>query len=231
MIIFEFILRRLFRRRSNILLVVMLPLLTLLLPGPEPGQWLPLPPTFQIYGLAVLYVAARLTIIVLEDRNSGILLRIGVAPITRLAYLGQALLAFLVIVTALNIVVIGVASFLHGIDGATAGALFVLYSLFTLASIGLCLAWYTWVRDKETASLVIAFLLVLIAMLGGMMWPIQIMPTLLQQLAVLLPTYWLVEGLLVIATGAAIGELLVPLGLLLVFAIAFLLIGSTKLAQ
>ena len=228
MIIFSFALRRLFRRRSNILLVVLLPLLTLLLPGPEPGQWLPLPQTFQYYGLAVLYVAARLTVIVLEDRNSGILLRIGVAPITHLAYLGQVLLAFLTIVTALNIVVIGGASLLHGLGAATVGALFVLFSLFSVASIGLCLAWYTWVRDKETASLVIVFVVMLLSMLGGMMWPIQIMPTLLQQLAVLLPTYWLVEGLLVIATGAALTRLLLPLGLLFLFSIAFLLIGSTK---
>ena len=221
-------LRRLLRRPSNVILIALIPLLTLMLPDVDEAHWMGLPLAFQLHGLGLWFIAARLSVLLLEDRASRVLIRVAVAPISYTAYLWQVLLALLIILTGVNLVVIGGASLRHGVGLAQSGILFALYTLFTVAAVAFLLAWYSLVRDRETASIVVIVLIILMIMLGGMMWPIQAMPVSLQRLARGLPTYWMAEGLVRIGEGASGVALLLPMGMLLVFGALFLILGSRR---
>jgi ABC-2 type transport system permease protein len=66
----------------------------------------------------------------------------------------------------------------------------------------------------------------LMAMMGGLFWPVAVMPDFMQRIAMLLPTYWLVKSTEIITTATASIELIVPLTVLFLFTVAFLLVGS-----
>ncbi len=228
MIVFIYSLKRLLRRSGNIILLIVLPALLLLMPDAGEAQWMQLPVAMQLFGLGLWFIAARLSVLVLEDRSNRVLLRVAVAPIRYRTYLWQVLLSFLILLTAVNLVVIGGTSLRYGVDLGPSAALFALHTLFAMAATTFLLAWYSLVRDRETASIVAVVLIILLTMLGGMMWPIQIMPTWLQYLARILPTYWMAEGLLAIGHGAPWTQLLLPMGMLLAMSLLFLLAGSSK---
>ena len=65
-------------------------------------------------------------------------------------------------------------------------------------------------------------------MLGGVFWPIQIMPVFIQRIAMLLPTYWYSEGIIRVAYGASIGDIALPLVMMFMFTIVFLIFGSRR---
>src|SRR5690606_28107367 len=101
--VFIFVFKRLFTRFSNIIILCGLPFAAAFLPA---SQWSTFPLGFQLYGLLLLFLAGRLTSIIMEDRSDGILLRIAAAPVTHFSYLLQNLLAYTLFLMILNAVVV-----------------------------------------------------------------------------------------------------------------------------
>lgn len=225
MTIFKFTIKRCFRSFWSIGLLFLLPPALMFMPG---DSWSSLPMSFHFYGIVLLFSASRLVKIVMDDRFSGILTRIGAAPVTHFHYLWQNLLAFALLLLVQIAAVIAAALLLHGDQLAAPLSIFVIFGFFSLTGIGLSLAWVSLYRHRETALLILVNLIILISMLGGLLWPIEAMPLLLGRIAMFLPTYWLTEALLVVANRSAPVELAVPLGIMLLFAAAFLLLGSKR---
>ncbi len=225
MTIFYFVFKRFFKGFSNITFISIIPLAAIFLPV---GEWHPLPGGFQYYGIIQMFIAARLSGFIIEDRSNRTLLRIGAAPVTHFQYLWQNLTAYSMIMLLINLVFVLGGVLVHGDVLVKPVSLFILYSLFSMTAIGFSLAWYSLFLNKEAAFSILIGLVMLMGMLGGMMWPIQAMPLLFQRLALMLPTYWLAEGLMLVAKGASFIDLILPLAILLMFSIAFLLIGSKR---
>lgn len=224
MTIFSFAIKRCFRNLMNILFLCVLPVIVILMPH---EQWLPLPLGFHLYGIILLFAAARLVSVMMDDRTKGILVRVGVAPITHLQYLWQNLLAYsLILIVQVGGVII--AGTLYGHDLVHPFLLFVVYSLFGMTAIGFSLAWFSLFRYKETAFAVLTGLIMLMSIAGGMLFPTNMMPELMQRLAMLLPTFWLAESITIVATQADTIELLLPFMVMLLFTAAFLVIGSKR---
>ncbi|WP_040980374.1 ABC transporter permease [Oceanobacillus jeddahense] len=224
MTVFFFAIKRCFRNMMNILFLCILPVIVVLMPEEE---WLPLPLGYQIYGVLLLFAAGRIVSIMMDDRAKGILTRVGISPITHLQYLWQNLLAYsLILIVQVGLVV--VAGVLYGHDLMQPFLLFVVYSVFAITAIGFSLAWFSLFRHKETAFAVLIGLIFLMAMAGGMLWPVEIMPELMQRFAMLLPTYWLAESITIVANQEGISELVIPFAMMMLFTIAFLIIGSRR---
>ncbi|WP_026477412.1 ABC transporter permease [Alkaliphilus transvaalensis] len=228
MTVFKFVFKRYFRDLPNVIFLLLLPIVAAFLPIGGTPEWIPLPLGFQYYGIILLLIAARLAGVILEDRINKTVLRIGVAPMTHLQYLWQNLLAFSLILMGVNVVVMIIGLLVHGNTLISPILLFIIFSIFSMTSIGFALAWYSLFRDKETAFSLLGGVIMLMVMLGGVMWPIQIMPQLLQRFAMLLPTYWLMEGIIVVVRGGNFVDLILPLSLLLMFSIAFIILGSRR---
>ncbi|WP_130860671.1 ABC transporter permease [Gracilibacillus phocaeensis] len=224
MTIFFFAIKRCFRDIMNIVLLCVLPIIVILMPD---GKWTLLPIGFQLYGTVLFFAAAKLVSIIMEDRIKGILVRIGVSPVTHFQYLWQNLLAYS-LVLVIQVVIVMVGGLLYGHDLVQPFLLFVIYTLFAITAIGFSLAWFSLFRQKETAFVILVGLIMLMSMASGMMWPIDLMPEFMQRLVMLLPTYWLVKSLQIVASQADVVELVVPLVMLLMFTVAFLVIGSKR---
>ncbi|KLU39053.1 MAG: ABC transporter permease [Limnochordia bacterium] len=225
MTIFRFVLKRFLRNPANILLVTLLPIAVVFMP---PSGWFPLPMGFQYFGMVLMFIAARMGTIVMEDRIKGTLLRIGLAPVKHSQYLWQTLAAFALILVGVSGIVVALGTAVHGNRLVAPGTLFLVFSCFSIASLGFSLAWFSLFRNREGAVATITGVIPLMMMLGGIMWPVQAMPSLFQRLAMLVPTYWLTKGLLSAADGARLLGLGLPLGLMLLYSAAFVLLGSMR---
>lgn len=225
MTIFNFALIRSVRSLPNLILLLGLPAAVVVLPE---GGWHGLPLGYHFYGILLLFCASKLVHMIMEDRKNKILTRIGVAPVTHFKYLSQNLLAFALLLVGQSAVVTCSAWLLHADVFGSLIQLFSMFSLFSVTAISFSLAWCSMFRQPESSTAVMLGIILIMAVLGGTLFPIQAMPASLQKIAMLSPTYWFHEGIMLAKNGGLFAEQLTPLGILLLFAIAFMLVGSRR---
>lgn len=225
MTIFNFALIRSVRSLPNLILLLGLPAAVVVLPV---GGWHGLPLGYHFYGILLLFAASKLVHMIMEDRKNKILTRIGVAPVTHFKYLSQNLLAFALLLGGQSAVVTCSAWLLHADVFGSLIQLFSILSMFSVTAISFSLAWSSMFRQPESSTAVMLGIILIMAVLGGTLFPIQAMPASLQKIAMVSPTYWFHEGIMLAKNGGLFAEQLTPLGILLLFAIAFMLIGSRR---
>ncbi|WP_339294483.1 ABC transporter permease [Paenibacillus sp. FSL W7-1279] len=225
MTIFNFALIRSVRSLSNLILLLGLPAAVVVLPV---GGWHGLPLGYHFYGILLLFSASKLVHMIMEDRKNKILTRIGVAPVTHFKYLSQNLLAFALLLVGQSAVITCSAWLLHADVFGSLIQLFSILSMFSVTAISFSLAWSSMFRQPESSTAVMLGIILIMAVLGGTLFPIQAMPASLQKIAMVSPTYWFHEGIMLAKNGGLFAEQLTPLGILLLFAIAFMLIGSRR---
>ncbi|TSB45329.1 ABC transporter permease [Alkalicoccobacillus porphyridii] len=226
MMVFRFALKRSFSSKTNLLCLAALPIALIFLPY-DPESWMRLPYGYHYFSVVLLFVSVRLAVILLEDRQKGIIKRIAIAPITYLSYLSQNVFAFTILLL-IQIIIMIIGGLLYGHELYHATRLFILYVMFAFTSLSMALAWVSLYRSKETSFLVYMALVVLMALLSGIMLPMEIMPDSVEKIAFFLPTYWYNEAINVIVTQASFIDFLLPLSILLLYAVLFLLIGSKR---
>ena len=65
-------------------------------------------------------------------------------------------------------------------------------------------------------------------MLGGAYFPVEIMPTSLQRVSMVTPTYWLFNALRIAEQGDHDSRFALSLGIMVLFTLAFLIAGSKR---
>lgn len=228
MTIFYYALKRSFANLANLIFLTAAPILCIFLPAGE--GWPTLPYGYAYFGMMILFVAIRLTQMMMEDRVKGILKRLSVAPVRYFSYLGQQLLAYAVILILQSAVVV-LGGWIAGQELHRPWSLFALYVSFSFTALAMALAWISIFRSKDTAFLLYMSLVVLTALLGGIILPLEIFPDLLKRIAVILPTFWFAEGLNGIAYGQTFAELVRINVTLWLYALVFLVLGSTRRMQ
>jgi len=228
MTVFYFVLRRSFGNLTNVIFLTLAPIACIFFPSAD--VWPLLPYGYQYFGIFILFAAIRLTSLIQEDRAKGIIKRLSIAPITYFRYLTQNLLAYAVIMMMQCVIVIG-GGLLWGQELYQPLALLILFISFSFAALALALAWITLYRNKDSSFLVYMALIFLVVVMGGVMIPLEIFPDLLKRIAVLLPTYWLTQGLNWVADGEAVVDFLMINGVLWLYTLIFTVIGSTRRMQ
>ncbi|WP_080836235.1 ABC transporter permease [Cohnella massiliensis] len=225
MTIFVFALKRSLRNVYNLGLLLVAPLLVMFWP---PNEGSPLPVGYRYFGIVQLFAAAKLVHIILEDRMSRVVVRIGAAPVTHFRYLLQNLLAYALLLIAQAAVAVAGGILAHGEVFPAPFALFLLFACFAMTAIGFSLAWCSLFRNKEASLSVMSGVIMLLCLVGGLFWPVEIMPPFMRRAAMILPTYWLAEGITLASFEAAWTKLIVPVGMLLMFTLLFVLTGSKR---
>nr|AFV25620.1 multidrug transporter [Alkalihalobacillus alcalophilus ATCC 27647 = CGMCC 1.3604] len=210
------------------LFLMLAPVVCIFLPAAE--YWPLLPFGYQYFGILILFVSMRLTSIILEDRTRGVVKRLAVAPITHFQYLSQNLLAYFIIMVIQSFVVV-YGGLIYGQELYQPFLLFGLFLSFSLMALAFALAWISFFRSKETSFLIFISMISLFALLGGLLIPIEMMPDVLARLAVIFPTYWLMEGLNWIVIGEDLSDFLLVNGMLILYAVIFLILGSIRRIQ
>lgn len=225
MTIFKYAFKRTFRDKTNLIFLTLFPIGAIFLPAQE--YWPLLPFGYQYFGVLILFVSIRLTGIMLEDRQKGVVKRLAAAPITHFYYLWQNLLAFAIIIIAQCIIVV-IGGVLYGHELYEPLNLLILYIVFSLTAIALSLAWNSLYRSKGSSFLVFMAVIILMALLGGTFFPTDMLPDTLENIAVIFPTYWLAEGIEWIVLGNDSADFLLINGVLLLYTFLFLIIGSIR---
>lgn len=228
MTIFKFALRRSFGNTTNLVFLTSFPIACIFFPNGE--EWPFLPYGYQYFGIIILFIGIRLATIILEDREKGVVKRLAVAPISHFQYLSQNLLAYSVILI-LQCAIVVFGGVLFGKELYQPGWLFLLYVSFSFASLAIALAWISIYRNKDVSFLVYMSLIFIVVVLGGLLIPIEIFPDLLKRIAVLFPTFWLAEGLNWLVFSEKILDFLLINGVLWLYTIVFIIIGSTRKIQ
>lgn len=225
MTIFHFALKRSFSNKTNLIFLGLFPLVCIFLPAGE--NWIVFPYGYQYFGILLMFAGIRLASLILEDRANGVVKRLAVAPLNYFQYLTRNLLAFSVILV-LQCVILVYGGVLYGHELYQPLPLLLLYVSFSFASLAIALAWISLFRGKETSFLVYMSLVFLIVLLGGLLLPLELFPDSLRRIAVILPTYWLVQGLNWVARGASMVDFLLINAVLWLYTIVFAIMGSLR---
>jgi ABC-2 type transport system permease protein len=225
MTILRFALTRSFRNPLNILLLCVLPVGLVFVPV-VPGSKLPL--GFHLYGQVIMFAAFLMVRTTVEDRLSGVLARIAAAPVSYFRYLWETLLAYGLLLVAQNAVVVGLGVARYG-GGLGAPVLqFAAFSAFSLASIAFSLAGFSLFGRREIAYASISTAITLLSMFGGFYAPVEMMPAAMQKAAMVTPPYWLINALTTLQRGGPPGRYVLSVAIMLLFAMAFLVVGSRR---
>jgi ABC-2 type transport system permease protein len=164
---------------------------------------------------------------IITERKTGTFRRNLLAPIGKLTFLGGELLSGFIIGCMQIIVFFGVGILVFGLEIAGNILLVALISAFViLMGVGLGLLVSTFARSADAATGTVQAFVFPAAALGGLWFPIEIMPGFMQSIAKVFPTYHSMNAFQdVIVRGKGLLEIMPSLMVVIAFVLAFLVSG------
>jgi len=106
---------------------------------------------------------------------------------------------------------------------------FAIMEMFLLVAIGIGTAIGSIVKNQKQLSIYISLIIFPTCMLGGCFWPTWIMEDYMQKLSNFIPQTWALDAMEKLAKGAELGQVMLHIGVLALFAVVLLGIGSALL--
>lgn len=163
-----------------------------------------------------------------DERDSGAMTRLRIAPISRFAILGGELLAALLV----GAVQMGILfAFGHLAFGVSLGPSLAVFALMTLAIVfamtGFSLLALSFADTREQIIPLGLTAIMLVWAIGGCWWPLFMEPPWLQRIVHVTPTAWAMDGLNdLILRERHFAEVLPTVGVLLAYGTACLGLGA-----
>jgi len=171
-----------------------------------------------LIGLSTMFAA---------ERTDGTLRRLLVTPTRKALYIGATVLGQVLIALLQMVILLTFGALVLKINWGQAPlamALVMLTSALSAASLGTMLG--TFVKTEGQASGLSIMIGMVMAMMGGCWYPIELFPQAIHSAAQALPTYWAMQGFLDVAVrGQDLSGVLLESGILLVFALIFFCVG------
>ena len=184
---------------------------------------------FGFYGFVSIFTAYFIIKTLTEDKRKGMPDRLGILPQTpRTIMIQGTLAAFLVTEATAALLMLTLRLQIGAIQNAA--YLFALLSLYNLFTVGMVLAIVSILSDLGAASVVMTMLSTVFAMLGGLFWPLDLVPDFMKKLAWFSPGFWFSRGLMNIQEINFDGFGM-PMLFLAGFTIVVLLLGGWKRIQ
>lgn len=166
---------------------------------------------------------------ILQDKKYGTWQRQKISPLTNAQMIGgNMLFAFLIgFIQVMLLVIVG--KYVFGMNwGNDMPALIILIAALVFCGVCLGLMMVSLVKTYEQLTSLNPVILVSTSMLGGCMWPLEIINSkLLLNLANITPQKWAVQGLKeIIAYGGGVSDIVLPTGILILMGIVFFSIGT-----
>lgn len=223
--IYRFGLLRACRNPFTLLLNGVLPLILLFIPGLWRGE---MTMGFSFVGAAIMYGAFLAARGILNDKLDGTIVRIFTAPVTMLQYLAQNLMATMtpLVIQVLAVGIIG--SILNQWEMKFTMMLMLIYFLFAVASVALSFAWSCLFKEKETSFAIFSISMSIVSMIGGLFIPLQVLPNVLHYIGAFFPAFWASNGILALQGEGIMGGYWTSAGIIMLFAILFMVYGSKR---
>ena len=195
--------------------------------GTSPQQMWHAVSAMGILGMNMLFLSFYAAMYLLKDRENRTFQRAMITPLTQRSYLLQMIGCFMLVLLIQVAGVFAVTGSLMGMYlGENVMALLGVMMVFAAVCISLAVAIAAHVKSTRQAGMLSSLLVTPMAMLGGLLWPREIMPEALQHVGLFLPTTWMMEAVSqVIVTGRLANagwEILI----LMLFALIFFLLGG-----
>jgi ABC-2 type transport system permease protein len=180
--------------------------------------------------VALTYGAASIT----AERQGGLLRRLATTPASEAEIIfGKIAGRFVIATVQVTVLVLAAlaANRLFGISiGDDVAAVYVILLLYAVCVAPLGVMIGAWFRDPDRAANIGVLCTMVMAALGGCMWPLEFVGKSLQRVALLFPTGWVMKALhQVISFGRGLGDVTVEMGVLTGFALVFSLVAARSL--
>jgi ABC-2 type transport system permease protein len=166
----------------------------------------------------------------LEERENGTLPRLLTTPSPRAQVLGGKVAGVYSVGIVQAAILITFGALVFNVDwGTNPIATGLLIGTFTLAATGLAIMVSAVARTRSQAAGLGPVLAVSLSMLGGCVWPIEIVPPFMKVIALFTPTGWAMAGLTdVVVRNQGLQAAILPSFVLLGFSAVFFLVGLTR---
>jgi ABC-2 type transport system permease protein len=166
------------------------------------------------------------------ERKQGITRRMLATPHgtgTILAGIGASVLLFSLLQSAL---IVGIGALVFGVDwGAPLGVVLVV-TLFAVVATSVGLLVGATVSDPEQAQAAGVPIAIALAMLGGCMWPLEIVPPVMRTIGHITPHAWAMDAWIgLIFEGDGVGAIAPQLAVLAAFAVGLALLARHRLRR
>ena len=164
----------------------------------------------------------------LNDKETGVIVRILSAPVSMLNYLTQNLLAYMAPLTVQVFLVSALGMILYDWSFDLALALFVCYTVFTISSVALSFAWNCLFKRKASSFPAFSAMVTFGIFLSGALIPLSLFPDVLQYVGMVFPAYWAIRGIEEAMVYGMTGDYWLSILAMALFTMAFLLYGSKR---
>ena len=162
-----------------------------------------------------------------DERQRGTLRRILTTPISKATYLFGIIFSNVLFALGQMVLLVLFGIFVMKLNwGHAPGALAVMLVCSTLAAAAIGTALGTVVKSEAQANGLSIMLGMVMALLGGCWYPLELFPAAVQNVVKILPTRWAMQGMLdILVRGQGISGVLPEAGVLLAFALVFFVLG------
>lgn len=180
--------------------------------------------------LFVMIVMLSATGTILKARQLGVWSRLLEAPVSKVQILAGYILSFFLIGWIQFGVLMILTHSLFDVQWGNLLGVITLVSVLLLAVIGLALLLASIVKTTEQQSALGNIVVISTCMIGGLYWPIEIEPAWMQTAANFVPQTWAMRGFTeLIVRGGTLADIGGYIGILILFAGVFFIIGLTRI--
>lgn len=184
-------------------------------------------------GFSILFVMIMMTSAtgtILEAKKMGVWYRLMATPTRRFQTISGYFLSFFLTGWVQFGVLIAATSWFFHVHWGNIGALIVLVSSLLLAVVGLGLFIAGFVKTTEQQAAFGNLIIASTCMLGGVYWPLDVVPKSMQRLAEFVPQKWAMDGFTeIMARGGTLSDIFIPVVVLLGFSIFFIGAGLSRI--
>lgn len=156
--------------------------------------------------MGMMFLMTFATTLLVEDRKLGVFSRIVTTPVTRGSYLVQHLFSYIIVAVIQVVLIFNIVTKVVDISYGSTDQIKLRTMLVTLIFSGVCISiGITVSRFAKSTTMVSALLSLInlpVLMLGGCLWPREIMPEAIQRIGDFMPTTWFLSA----ASGVLYGE-------------------------
>lgn len=189
--------------------------------------------SYSSAGFSIMFVMMMMltmTGALIEARQAGIWSRLFTTPVTRYQVLFGYFLSFFIVGWIQFFLLIVLSTVLFGVNWGSPGGLLLLITTLLLCVVGLGMAIASLVKTAEQQNAIGTLVIISTCMLGGVYWPISLVPDIMQKIANFVPQTWAMEAFTtLIAESGNVGDILLPIAVLFGFAIVFLSVGLSRM--
>lgn len=177
----------------------------------------------------LLLLASISCYIIMDDKKNNTYVRTFATPLSSKSYLIQNIFSFLVIMIIQIFIMLNIVTkVFKGDVGPSFFNMFILFTVFAVCAIALNLAICSVSKNPKQASVLSGLINTLLAMLGGVFWPREVMPNILKTIGDFTPTAWLIEGVNKLLLSSDISSVYKNIGIITLFTVVFFLFCSWK---